>query len=100
MLIGVYETTLSRAVLQCPVYAIPPVVMSTIAASTIAASPYLATPIATYTLLIAFGVGLPAACAIFPQISEIDCDKLEEEYRNLKDDKGQTIKKLYFNRGQ
>ena len=95
MLIGVYETTLSRAVLQCPVYAIPPVVMSTIAAS-----PYLATPIATYTLLIAFGVGLPAACAIFPQISEIDCDKLEEEYRNLKDDKGQTIKKLYFNRGQ
>jgi tricarboxylate carrier len=97
---GVYETTASRAMLQCPVYGIPPLVMSTIFATTIAANPAMATPIATYTLLIAFGVGLPAAVAVFPQIREIQVDDLEVEYRHLKDAKGDAIKTLYFNRGQ
>ena len=97
---GVYETTASRAILQCPVYAIPPIIMSTVLSGVIATSPYLAAPIATYSLLVAFGIGLPAACAVFPRISEIKVDKLEEEYRNLKDDKGEAITTLYFDRGQ
>jgi hypothetical protein len=42
---------------------------------------------------------LPAAIAVFPQESEADVTKLEEQFRNLKDREGKPIEKLYFNKG-
>ncbi|CAJ1400143.1 unnamed protein product [Effrenium voratum] len=42
---------------------------------------------------------LPVALALLPQKMEIAVAKLEPEYQNLKDSKGQPITKVYANKG-
>ncbi len=42
---------------------------------------------------------LPACLAVFPQKVTYDVNELEEQFRNLKDSKGQPIKTLYSNKG-
>ena len=80
---GVMETTLSRAILQVPVYFIPPLLASTLppCKRIISKSPALAVPITTYLLLCSFGFGLPLACAVFPQVSSVDPKDLEEKFQ-------------------
>jgi hypothetical protein len=98
---GVISTTMSRAVLQAPVYFLPPVVMSALPPikNAIARNPMLSVPITTYLVLVCFGIGLPASVAIFPQMGEIKVDEAEEKYRNLMDKNGQPHRVLYYNKG-
>lgn len=101
---GVYSTTASRAALQAPVYFLPPLLMSSIPflKNMIARNPATSLPITTYLLLVSFGLGLPATVAIFPQISEISVDEVEEKFqRHLKSSKGNhdVPTKLYYNKG-
>lgn len=42
---------------------------------------------------------LPVALAILPQTMEIDASKLEPEFQNLKDSKGQPVIKVFANKG-
>ena len=42
---------------------------------------------------------LPAALAVFPQKSEFDTAKLEPQFANLEDKRGNHITKLYANKG-
>lgn len=42
---------------------------------------------------------LPVALSLLPQTMEIDVSKLEPEYQNLKDAKGQPITKVFANKG-
>jgi len=42
---------------------------------------------------------LPVALAILPQTMEIDASKLEPEFKNLKDSKGQPVIKVFANKG-
>jgi hypothetical protein len=44
-------------------------------------------------------VGLPAAIGLFPQDVEMDVRRLEPRFHNLKDEKGNPITKVYFNKG-
>mmetsp|Transcript_8100 Transcript_8100/g.16352 ORF Transcript_8100/g.16352 Transcript_8100/m.16352 type:complete len:378 (-) Transcript_8100:21-1154(-) len=80
---GVYETTASRAFLQIPVYFVPPLLTATMPPlkAIISKTPALSVPITTYLLLVAFGFGLPGACAVFPKISSIDVEELEDEFK-------------------
>ncbi|GMI50646.1 hypothetical protein ScalyP_jg8927 [Parmales sp. scaly parma] len=80
---GVNETTASRALLQAPVYFLPPVLMSALPPikNALAKNPRLSVPITTFLLLISFGAGLPATVAMFPQISEIGIDDVEPEFK-------------------
>eukprot|EP00587_Corethron_hystrix_P009349 CAMPEP_0113299390 /NCGR_PEP_ID=MMETSP0010_2-20120614/1448_1 /TAXON_ID=216773 ORGANISM="Corethron hystrix, Strain 308" /NCGR_SAMPLE_ID=MMETSP0010_2 /ASSEMBLY_ACC=CAM_ASM_000155 /LENGTH=356 /DNA_ID=CAMNT_0000152623 /DNA_START=319 /DNA_END=1389 /DNA_ORIENTATION=+ /assembly_acc=CAM_ASM_000155 len=98
---GVYATTASRALLPAPVYFLPPALMAAVSPirRLTEKNPRLSVPITTFLLMISFGIGLPATIAVFPQISEIEVDKLEEKYQNLKDDQGKPIQRLYFNKG-
>jgi hypothetical protein len=41
----------------------------------------------------------PLATAIFPQTGRTPVDKLEMQFRNLKDTKGNRISELYYNKG-
>lgn len=100
---GVNSTTFSRALLQAPVYFLPPFLMASISPlkNMILRNPMMRVPMTTYLLLVCFGIGLPASVAIFPQMGEIKVDEAEEKYHNLKDSKndGKPYGVLYYNKG-
>jgi len=98
---GVYATTASRAIVNIPVLLMPPVILTNVPflRNAIARSPALTIPLTVYVLLTCFGIGLPAACAVFPQITEVSTDDLENKFHNLYDANGNKVDKLYFNKG-
>jgi sideroflexin-5 len=98
---GVHSTTLSRALLQAPVYFLPPLLVSSGPLQrVIAKNPTAAVPITTFLLLVAFGVGLPATVAVFPQIAEIEPDQVEDKFKHLRHPKTlQPYTSFYYNKG-
>ena len=98
---GVNTTTASRALLQAPVYFLPPVLVSLGPIKNyLTKNPRMAVPITTYLLLCSFGVGLPATVAIFPQISEIGVNDVEEKFQHLHDPKtGKPYEVFHYNKG-
>lgn len=98
---GVNSTTLSRALLQAPVYFLPPLLVANGPLKRVATKhPMLTIPITTYLLLVSFGVGLPATVAIFPQIAEISPNDVEEKFRHLRHHKTQQPHQVfYYNKG-
>lgn len=99
---GVNSTTLSRAILQAPVYLVPPVLMASSGAiqRVIAKNPRVAVPLTTYLLLVSFGIGLPATVAIFPQISELDAKDAEPQFQHLRDPAtNKPYEVYYYNKG-
>mmetsp|Transcript_37609 Transcript_37609/g.81198 ORF Transcript_37609/g.81198 Transcript_37609/m.81198 type:complete len:475 (-) Transcript_37609:27-1451(-) len=92
---GVYSTTASRAILQMPTYFIPPLILETVVPLKhfLSDNPLMVVPITTFLLLISFGIGLPCAVGIFPQVSSIKADEVEEKFRGL----GYT--EFYYNKG-
>ncbi|KAL9188671.1 hypothetical protein ACHAXT_007049 [Thalassiosira profunda] len=100
---GVNSTTVSRALLQAPVYFLPPFLMGAILPlkNYILKSPAMRVPMTTYLLLVCFGIGLPASVAIFPQMGEIKVEEAEEKYHNLQNKKedGTPYRVLYYNKG-
>jgi tricarboxylate carrier len=99
--LGVNSTTISRAILQAPVYFLPPVLLTVgPIRSFLARQPAMAIPVTTYMLLVSFGVGLPVTTALFPQISAIEADKVEERFQHLRDPKTQQpYEVFYYNKG-
>ena len=100
---GVESTTLSRALLQAPVYFLPPLLMGAVPPlrNALLRHPLMTVPTTTYLLLVGFGIGLPASVAVFPQTGEIRVEEAEEKYRQLKDEKngGKPYEVLYYNKG-
>lgn len=99
---GVYSTTASRAILQAPVYFLPPLLIGSLPPirALLARRPALALPLTTYMVLVSFGLGLPATVAIFPQQSPIDATQVESKFQHLRDpatNKPYSI--YYYNKG-
>mmetsp|Transcript_19548 Transcript_19548/g.48687 ORF Transcript_19548/g.48687 Transcript_19548/m.48687 type:complete len:416 (-) Transcript_19548:161-1408(-) len=99
---GVESTTVSRAILQAPVYFIPSLLMGILPPlkALVAKHPTARVPLTTFLVLTSFGLGLPATIAIFPQVSEIRAQNVEEKYRHLIDPKTQQpYEVFYYNKG-
>jgi sideroflexin-5 len=99
---GVNSTTVSRALLQAPVYFLPPVLMGVLPPfqKMIQNNPRTRVPLTTFLLLVSFGVGLPVTTAIFPQIAEMDANDAEPKFQHLVDPKTQQpYKVFYYNKG-
>mmetsp|Transcript_11998 Transcript_11998/g.18416 ORF Transcript_11998/g.18416 Transcript_11998/m.18416 type:complete len:393 (-) Transcript_11998:106-1284(-) len=98
---GVYSTTASRALLQAPVYFLPPILISMGPLKTyLSKFPAAAVPITTYLVLVSFGVGLPGTVAIFPQISAISAQDVDSKFQHLKNPKtGKPYEVYYYNKG-
>lgn len=100
---GVNSTVFSRALLQAPVYFLPPLMMGAIPVlkNAVMRNPMIRVPMTTYLLCVCFGIGLPASIAIFPQMGEIKVKEAEEKYHNLLDNQngGKTYEVLYYNKG-
>lgn len=98
---GVESTTASRAILQAPVYFLPPLLLSMgPLARLVAVKPHLSVPLTTCLVLTSFGVGLPGTVAIFPQMSEIPVHDVEERFHHLRNPKTeQPYTTLFYNKG-
>lgn len=96
---GVMETVASRAILQVPVYLVPPLLTATAFSPLLIANPAVAVPLTTYLILVCFGFGLPFAIAVFPQFGEISAAEVEEQFRGVKDSTGNTMEKFKYNKG-
>eukprot|EP00797_Seminavis_robusta_P000143 Sro100_g051310.1 Probable mitochondrial transport protein FSF1 (191) ;mRNA; r:72758-73330 len=98
---GVHSTTLSRALLQAPVYFLPPLLVSSgPLKQVVTKNPALTVPVTTFLLLASFGVGLPATVAIFPQIAEIPSEQVEDKFKHLRNPKTQQpYQAFYYNKG-
>mmetsp|Transcript_28069 Transcript_28069/g.59254 ORF Transcript_28069/g.59254 Transcript_28069/m.59254 type:complete len:479 (+) Transcript_28069:336-1772(+) len=92
---GVYSTTASRAVLQMPTYFIPPLILDTITPlkQFLNENPSLVVPMTTFLLLLSFGIGLPMAVGLFPQVSSVKVEDVEDKFAQLGCDE------LYYNKG-
>ncbi|XP_030776852.1 sideroflexin-5 isoform X3 [Rhinopithecus roxellana] len=74
------ETALTRVVLPMPILVLPPIVMSMLEkTSLLQARPRLLLPVQSLVCLAAFGLALPLAISLFPQMSEIETSQLEPE---------------------
>lgn len=93
---GVYSTTLSRALLQAPVYFLPPLLLGGPLQKFVKQRPAIRVPLTTFLLLTAFGIGLPATVAIFPQIVSIAPADVESKYQHLKDPKTRQLYTVYY----
>lgn len=98
---GVLSTTASRALLQAPVYFVPPVLLSFGPLhKIITRSPRAAVPLTTGLVLVAFGLGLPATVAVFPQMAAIPAAETEAEFQHLRDPAtGKPYSHYYYNKG-
>jgi hypothetical protein len=99
---GVISTTASRAILQMPVYFVPPLLLEIVEPikNFLEQNPSSILPVTTYLLLVSFGVGLPATVGMFPQMSKIDASDVEEKYQNLIDPKtGEPYTDFLYNKG-
>lgn len=94
---GVNSTTISRAMLQAPVYFLPPLLVCSVPIRNyIAKNPTMTVPVTTYLLMICFGVGLPCTVAFFPQIAEIDANEVEDKFKHLRNPKTNKPYEVYF----
>lgn len=98
---GVYSTTASRAMLQAPVYFLPPMLLSNGPLKEFVTKfPAATVPITTFMVLVSFGVGLPGAVAIFPQFSEINASEVETKFQHLRNNKtGKPYEIFYYDKG-
>ncbi|NXB96812.1 SFXN5 protein, partial [Vidua chalybeata] len=66
------ETALTRVVLPMPILVLPPVIMSVLEKTSLLRSrPRLVLPVQSLVCLAAFGLALPLAISLFPQMSEV-----------------------------
>ncbi|XP_045436855.1 sideroflexin-5 isoform X3 [Pipistrellus kuhlii] len=73
------ETALTRVVLPMPILVLPPIVMSMLEKTALLqARPRLLLPVQSLVCLAAFGLALPLAISLFPQMSEDLLEHLDE----------------------
>jgi hypothetical protein len=60
---------------------------------------FLKMSVETLVFLAALTFAPPMATAIFPQTAAAKVSKLEKEFRNLKDECGNPITELFYNKG-
>ncbi|XP_015479174.2 sideroflexin-5 [Parus major] len=74
------ETALTRVVLPMPILVLPPIIMSVLEKTSLLRSrPRMILPVQSLVCLAAFGLALPLAISLFPQMSEIETSRLEPE---------------------
>jgi energy-converting hydrogenase Eha subunit A len=99
---GVYATTLSRAILQAPVYFVPPLLLTAVPPIRryLQRNPRMTVPITTGLVLTSFGLGLPLTVAIFPQMATLDAQDVESQFQHLRDPlTARPYEQFFYNKG-
>ncbi|XP_048249379.1 sideroflexin-5-like isoform X3 [Haliotis rufescens] len=89
------ETALTRMFLPAPILIIPPIIMSALEKTKFLKKyPRMHLPCNAVVCTAAFGLALPVAIALFPQMSQVNTSDLEPELKGLTDESV-----LYYNKG-
>lgn len=97
---AVLQTIFSRVLLILPSMVVPPLIMNRLDAHWLLKDfPALRTPINLALLTVFIGSCLPLGLSLFPQQGSMKTKDLEPHFHNLKNDKGEIIDAVYFNKG-
>jgi len=97
---AVVMTVFSRIMMASPGMAIPPLIMNQLEKKAfMKRMPWLAGPLQISMIGIILVFATPLCCAIFPQNSSLPVSKLEPELQEAILKKGDTINRVYFNKG-
>ncbi|CAG8547372.1 6574_t:CDS:2 [Acaulospora colombiana] len=97
---AVKQVAISRILTNCPVLTIPPLVLSLLEkTSWLQKNPRFSVPINFGLIALSLTTALPLAIAAFPQNVVVDPLKLESKFWNLKDEKGEKLRHIFFNKG-
>ncbi|XP_052006333.1 sideroflexin-5b [Xyrauchen texanus] len=89
------ETALTRVVLPLPIFVLPPIIMAFLEKLPLMqAHRRVMLPVHSLVCLAVFGLSLPLAISLFPQMSEIEASRLEPEIAMATD-----CKMLTYNKG-
>lgn len=95
---AVFETVLSRALLQIPVFLGPALIMSLpLVTSLLKRKSWLNIPLMSVITMTCFSLGLPATIAIFPQQGSIEISKLEVELQQKLNSSTSDV--VFYNKG-
>ncbi|KAJ8269458.1 hypothetical protein COCON_G00120650 [Conger conger] len=88
------ETALTRVVLPMPIMVFPPMIMAFLEKLPLLQTHRrLVLPVHSLVCLVAFGLSLPVAISLFPQMSQIEVSQLEPEIAKATDSKVVTYNK-------
>uniref|UniRef100_A0A7N6B575 Sidoreflexin n=1 Tax=Anabas testudineus TaxID=64144 RepID=A0A7N6B575_ANATE len=91
---AIMETAFTRVVLPMPIFVLPPIIMSYLERFRFLQSHRrLLLPIHSLVCLVTFGLSLPVAISLFPQMSQIEVSCLEPEIAMATDCKAVTYNK-------
>ncbi|XP_058504895.1 sideroflexin-5b [Solea solea] len=91
---AIMETAFTRVVLPMPIFVLPPIIMSYLERLRFLQSHRrLLLPVHSFVCLVTFGLSLPVAISLFPQISQIEVSRLEPEIAMATDCKVVTYNK-------
>ncbi|RHZ83416.1 hypothetical protein Glove_94g37 [Diversispora epigaea] len=97
---AVGQVAISRVLTNFPVLTIPPLALSLLEKTRwLKRNPRLSTPINFGLIALSLTTALPLAIAAFPQSAVIDPLKLESRFWDLKNEKGENLRKVFFNKG-
>ena len=97
---AIVETALTRVALPAPILLFPPILMNAWDRTSWAAKyPKIRAPLNVGVITGCLWAALPMAIGLFQQTSELDVNKMEPQFQNLKDSQGKKIDKVYFNKG-
>ncbi|GAA6223081.1 sideroflexin-5-like [Lates japonicus] len=91
---AIMETAFTRVVLPMPIFVLPPIIMSYLERLRfLQNNRRLLLPIHSLVCLVTFGLSLPVAISLFPQMSQIEVSRLEPEIAMATDCKVVTYNK-------
>ncbi|XP_049898657.1 sideroflexin-5b [Epinephelus moara] len=91
---AIMETAFTRVVLPMPIFVLPPIIMSYLERLRfLQSNRRLLLPIHSLVCLVTFGLSLPVAISLFPQMSQIEVSRLEPEITMATDCKVVTYNK-------
>ncbi|XP_064200321.1 sideroflexin-5b isoform X1 [Anguilla rostrata] len=91
---ALFETALTRVVLPMPIMVFPPMIMAFLEKLPLLQTHRrLVLPVHSLMCLVTFGLALPVAISLFPQMSQIDVSQLEPEIAKATDSKVVTYNK-------
>lgn len=91
---AIAETAFTRVVLPMPIFVLPPIIMSYLERLRfLRSNRRLLLPIHSLVCLVTFGLSLPVAISLFPQMSQIEVSRLEPEIAMATDCKVVTYNK-------
>ena len=96
---AVTQTAISRYVLAIPIFLPPVLLLLTEKVGMMPRNFYLKTFVEVSYIALELYLAVPMAIAMYPQVGKINANELEEEFRNIKDERGVAVKEFYFNKG-